>query len=260
MHLIDTHTHLDAPEFSRDRRQVLDRAIAAGVQRMVVVGIACDHWQAQWQLVQSDCHLHAAFGVHPMYLDQHRSEQVEDLRQWLEQLAGDSRLCALGEFGLDYFIENPDRPLQQYWFEAQLKLAEAFQLPALLHVRRAHDVAIATLKRLAPSRGGIIHAFTGSYEQAREYMKLGFCIGLGGAPTWPQAHRLHRMVQALPLEAIVLETDSPDMAPAMHPNQRNTPANLVDIAQALATLRNMPLEELAAASTENACRLFGWDK
>lgn len=128
----------------------------------------------------------------------------------------------------------------------------------LLHVRRAHAATIATLKRFRLRRGGIVHAFAGSYEEAREYIKLGFRLGLGGAATWPQAKRLRKVVAELPLEAIVLETDAPDMAPSMHAHQRNSPEYLPDICNALARLRDMDAAELAEASSRNAEQLFGW--
>ena len=125
-------------------------------------------------------------------------------------------------------------------------------------MRRAHAATIATLKRQRLKRGGIIHAFAGSYEEAREYLRLGFKLGLGGAPTWPQALRLRKMVAQLPAEAIVLETDAPDMAPAMYPSLRNSPEHLPAICTALAELRGVTPEELAAASSRNAAELFGW--
>lgn len=258
MHLIDTHTHLDFPDFDADRNELLARSRALGVEQMVILGVHQANWQRLWQLVQSDRGLYAAFGLHPVYLQQHAPEHLGELRDWLERLAGHPQLCAVGEFGLDYFLEQLDRQHQQVLFEEQLKLAAEFALPALLHVRRAHAQTIATLKRYRLKRGGIIHAFAGSYEEAREYLKLGFKLGLGGAPTWPQALRLRQVVARLPLDAIVLETDSPDMAPAMHPNQRNSPEFLPDICSALAELRGICAEELATASSRNAAELFGW--
>lgn len=258
MHLIDTHTHLDFPDFDSDRRELLGRCRATGVERLVVLGVHQANWQRVWDLVQAEDGLYAAFGLHPVYLDEHRPEHLNELGDWLARYAGHPKLCAVGEFGLDYFLENLDRERQQQLFEAQLKLAIEFELPALLHVRRAHAATIATLKRLKPTRGGIIHAFAGSYEEAREYLKLGFKLGLGGAPTWPQALRLRKVVAQLPLEAIVLETDAPDMAPAMQPNQRNSPEYLPDICQALAELRGISADELASTSSHNAAELFGW--
>jgi TatD DNase family protein len=258
MQLIDTHTHLDFPDFDADRAELLTRSRAAGVAKLVVLGVYRDNWQRLWDLVQCNEGLYAAFGLHPVFLEQHRAEHLDELRAWLQRLAGHPRLCAVGEFGLDYYVETLDRQRQQTLFEAQLGLAAEFELPALLHVRRAHAPTIAALKRIRLKRGGIIHAFAGSYEEAREYIRLGFRLGLGGAPTWPQALRLRKVIPRLPLESIVLETDSPDMAPAMHPGVRNSPEHLPDICAALAELRGMPATELASASSRNAAELFGW--
>jgi len=258
MPLIDTHTHLDFPDFDADRAAILARCRAQGVERLVVLGVHQANWQRVWDLVQAEDSLYAAFGLHPVYLAEHRPEHLSELHDWLTRCAGHRNLCAVGEFGLDYFLEQLDRAQQQQLFEAQLKLAIEFELPALLHVRRAHAATIATLKRLKPARGGIIHAFAGSYEEAREYLKLGFKLGLGGAPTWPQALRLRKVAAQLPLDAIVLETDSPDMAPAMHPNQRNSPEYLPDICTALAELRGISADQLASASSRNAADVFAW--
>ena len=258
MQLIDTHTHLDFPDFDADRPQVLARSRALGVKQMVVLGVYQSNWQRLWDLVQTDSQLYAAFGLHPVYLDDHRPEHVIELGQWLSRLAQHPQVCAVGEIGLDYFLPELDRDGQQQLFEAQLQLAADFQLPALLHVRRSHAQVIATLKRIRLKRGGIIHAFAGSREEAREYIKLGFKLGLGGAATWPQALRLRKVMVDLPLEAIVLETDSPDMAPAMYPNQRNSPEHLPDICQALAEVVGVSPERLAEATTANACEVFGW--
>ena len=258
MQLIDSHTHLDFPDFDADRVQLLARSRAMGVERMVVLGVYQSNWQRLWDLVQTDSQLYAAFGLHPVYVDQHRPEHVSELGEWLNRLAGHPQLCAVGEIGLDFFLPELDRDAQQQLFEAQLKLASDFQLPALLHVRRSHAQVIATLKRFRLQRGGIIHAFAGSREEAREYIKLGFKLGLGGAATWPQALRLRKVIADLTLDSIVLETDSPDMAPAMYPNQRNSPEHLPDICQALAEVVGVSPERLAETSTANARELFGW--
>ena len=258
MGLIDSHTHLDFPDFDADRTQLLARSRASGVEQMVVLGVYQHNWQRLWDLVQTDSQLYAAFGLHPVYLNEHRPEHVLELGQWLSRLAGHPQLCAVGEIGLDYFLPELDREGQQQLFEAQLQLAADFQLPALLHVRRSHAQVIATLKRFRLQRGGIIHAFAGSREEAPEYLKLGFKLGLGGAATWPQALRLRKVIVDLPLDAIVLETDSPDMAPAMYPNQRNSPEHLPDICQALAEVMGISPERLAETSTANARELFGW--
>jgi TatD DNase family protein len=256
--LIDSHTHLDFPDFDEDRQALLAESRALGVRRMVVLGVYQANWQRVWDLVKSDPDLHAAFGLHPVYLDEHRPEDLRELAEWLTRLAGHRQLCAVGEIGLDYFIETLDRERQQTLFDAQLQLAADFNLPALIHVRRSHAAVIATLKRFKLKRAGIIHAFAGSKEEAREYIKLGFKLGLGGAATWPQALRMHRVLAELPLESVVLETDSPDMAPAMFPGQRNSPAHLPAICSALAAIMAISPERLAAVSTANACELFNW--
>ena len=258
MALIDTHTHLDFPDFDVDRSTVVANCRAVGVERVVVLGVFQANWQRVWDLVQSDAGLYAALGMHPLYLDDHLPEHLRELGDWLTRLKGHPRLCAVGEIGLDYFVETLDRERQQQLFESQLQLAADFNLPALIHVRRSHAAVIATLKRQKLQRGGIIHAFAGSREEAREYIKLGFKLGLGGAATWPQALRMHRVLPELPLDSVVLETDAPDMAPAMYPNQRNSPEYLPDICMALAQLMGIAADDLAAASTRNAYELFNW--
>ena len=258
MELIDTHTHLDFPDFDADRQALLADSRALGVRRIVVLGVYQANWQRVWDLVQNDPDLHAAFGLHPVYLEDHRPEDLRELADWLTRLAGHRQVCAVGEIGLDYFIETLDRERQQALFEAQLQLAADFHLPALIHVRRSHAAVIATLKRFRLKRAGIIHAFAGSKEEAREYIKLGFKLGLGGAATWPQALRMHRVLAELPLDCVVLETDSPDMAPVMFPGQRNSPAHLPAICGALAQIMAISPEQLATVSTANACELFNW--
>ncbi len=258
MALIDTHTHLDFPDFDADRETLLANCRALGVERVVVLGVYQRNWQRVWDLVQSDDGLFAALGLHPLYIDEHLPAHLTELGDWLARLQGHPKLCAVGEIGLDYFVESLDRERQQQVFDAQLQLAADFKLPALLHVRRSHAATIATLKRFKLERAGIIHAFAGSREEAREYIKLGFKLGLGGAATWPQALRMHRVIAELPLDSVVLETDSPDMAPAMYPHLRNSPEHLPDICMALAQLMKLRADDLADASTRNARELFNW--
>ena len=258
MRLIDTHTHLDFPDFDEDRPGLLAQAQAVGVERMVVLGVERGNWQRVWNGVKADARLVAALGLHPVYLDTHRPEHLGQLREWLERLAGDPQLCAVGEFGLDYYLPELDRERQQALFEAQLQMAADFELPALLHVRRSHAPVTAALKRFKLKRAGVIHAFSGSREEAREYLRLGFKLGLGGAATWPQALRLRKVIAELPLDSVVLETDSPDMAPAMYPGQRNSPVHLPDICVVLAEIMGCTPDALAEASSANACELFNW--
>ncbi|MCJ0876067.1 TatD family hydrolase [Pseudomonas sp. JI-2] len=258
MQLIDTHTHLDFEMFDNDRAQVIARARNAGVERIVVLGVHAANWQRVWQLACDEPSMHAALGLHPVFLEEHQDAHVQQLRDWLERLRGEPKLCAVGEIGLDYYIDNPDIERQQRLLEAQLALAADFSLPVLLHVRRAHAPMIATLKRYKLERSGVIHAFSGSWEEAREYLRLGFRLGLGGAGTWPQAQRMHRVLRQLPLEAIVLETDAPDIPPAGHAGERNSPELLPEICRRLADLKGIDAHALAAASYRNSCELFGW--
>nr|WP_258188745.1 TatD family hydrolase [Stutzerimonas stutzeri] len=256
--MIDTHTHLDFEMFDDDRAQVIARARNAGVERIVVLGVHAANWQRVWQLACDEPSMHAALGLHPVFLEEHQDAHVQQLRDWLERLRGEPKLCAVGEIGLDYYIDNPDIERQQRLLEAQLALAADFSLPVLLHVRRAHAPMIATLKRYKLERSGVIHAFSGSWEEAREYLRLGFRLGLGGAGTWPQAQRMHRVLRQLPLEAIVLETDAPDIPPAGHAGERNSPELLPEICRRLADLKGIDAHALAAASYRNSCELFGW--
>ncbi|WP_074756019.1 TatD family hydrolase [Pseudomonas abietaniphila] len=256
--LIDTHTHLDFDDFDADRQAVLTHCQQLGVERVVVLGVYQRNLQRVWDLALSEPQVYAALGLHPIYLDEHLPEHLQDLRDRLAAVAGHPKLAAVGEIGLDYYVESLDRERQQTVFDSQLQMAADFNLPALLHVRRSHADTIATLKRFKLKRGGIVHAFAGSREEAKAYIKLGFKLGLGGAATWPQALRMHRVIAELPLDSVVLETDSPDMAPAMYPGQRNSPEHLPDICTALSDLMNISAERLAHASTLNAKEVFGW--
>lgn len=255
---IDTHTHLDFADFDGDRQAVLADSDRLGVRRLLVMGVTRSNWDTLWTLVENDPRLYAAFGLHPVFLDEHQPEDLQHLRDRLERHAGDPRCCAVGEFGLDYYIEEPDRERQQQLFEAQLQIAADVDLPVLLHVRRAHAPVVAALKRYQLRRAGIIHAFSGSYEEAREYIRLGFKLGMGGAATWPQAKRMHRVIAQLPAESLVLETDCPDMAPAFRPYQRNSPQNLPQICARLAELRGETAQQFARQCLHNTCELFGW--
>lgn len=260
MQLIDTHTHLDFEMFDHDRAQVIARSQDAGVERIVVLGVHEANWQRVWQLACEQPNVYAALGLHPVFIEEHRDEHVQQLRDWLQRLHGNAKLCAIGEIGLDYYVEDPNVERQHELLDAQLALAADFALPVLLHVRRAHAPMIATLKRHGLARAGVVHAFSGSWEEAREYLRLGFKLGLGGAGTWPQAQRMHRVLKQLPLDAIVLETDAPDIPPAGYAGERNSPELLPDICRMLADLKGVSAEELAAASYRNSCELFGWPR
>ena len=251
MELFDTHCHIDVPEFAADRDAVLARTRAAGVRRMVVPAIDAAGWADLINLCRREDGLYPALGMHPIYIEQHLDQHVDELRDWIER----ERPVAIGEIGLDFYIKDTDRARQQAIFEAQLSVAEAFQLPVLVHVRKAHDQVLQSLKRFKLP-GGIAHAFNGSMPQAEQYLALGFKFGFGGMLTYERSNKLRRLARELPLESIVLETDAPDMSPAKHHGERNSPEYLPQVALALAQLRGLSAEEVASITTANACSLF----
>ena len=201
----------------------------------------------------SEAHDDVSFsvGVHPCHTDA-GEPALDDLLA----LAAHPKVVAIGEIGLDYFIEDLDRERQQHYFEAQLELAREFELPVIVHGRRAFDAVIATLRRFMPLRG-VVHSFAGSEEQAEQLYKLGFMLGIGGPVTYERAQRLRRLVAAMPIEQLLLETDSPDQPDSQWRGQRNEPARLPVVLEAIAALRGESPESIAQATTANAERLFG---
>lgn len=249
--LIDSHCHLDAPEFDADRAAVLARARAAGVVAQIIPAVTAASFEQLAQLSAAEADLHAAFGLHPMFLSQHRPEHLTAVR---ERLASGAAV-AVGECGLDFFVEGLDPDLQREYFIAQVELAREFQLPLVLHARRAVEEAIATLRRIG-GVSGVVHSYSGSEEQARQLWKLGFCLGIGGPVTFERAQRLRRIVADMPIEFLLLETDAPDQPDQWHRGQRNEPALLPAIAATIAELRGVSIAEIARATSANARRLF----
>lgn len=245
--LIDTHCHLDAAEFDVDREEVAARASAAGVTTIVVPAVERANFAAVSSVCREFPHCRPAYGIHPMYVDRAREEDLDALRATLQR----EPAVAIGEIGLDAFIEPRDDKSQSWWYGSQLKLAREFDLPVLLHVRRAVDLILKELRRIAVP-GGIAHAFNGSRQQAEEFIKLGFKLGFGGAMTHPRATKLRDLAATLPLDSLVLETDAPDIPPEWLNRQRNEPAELPRIAAVLAELRGMDVRDVIAATTANA--------
>ena len=253
--LIDTHCHLDAAEFDADRAQVLAQARAAGVDWIVLPAVEAANFDAVARLAHTGPGCAYALGIHPMYVDRARPEDLGLLRARLEAAIDDPRLVAIGEIGLDHFVPGLDRERQAWFLTEQLKLAREFELPVLLHVRRSQDSLLAALRRARPP-GGIAHAFNGSLQQARGYLDLGFALGFGGAFTFERALRIRTLVTELPDDAHVLETDAPDMAPAWLHRERNSPEQLPRIARAFAGLRGVPLAQAVAVTARNALRVL----
>jgi len=252
MQFIDSHCHLDFSEFDTSRNETLRQARAAGVNDIVIPGVTADAWSSLLNLVESDQNLHAALGLHPCFMAKHTQA---DLKR-LESLLATEQVCAVGEIGLDLFIPEANLEQQLLYLQAQLALAKQFNLPVLLHVRKAHDQMLKQLRSIKLEQGGIVHAFSGSEQQARQYLDLGFKLGLGGTVTYERAKKVRRFVQELPLESFVLETDSPDMPLDGYQGEINQPAQVRKVAEVIAELRQIPVEEVAAITTQQSKSLL----
>ena len=251
MRLFDSHSHLDAQEFDADRGAVLLRAREAGVVEQLIPAVSRSGFEALRELCRSNEGLYPAYGLHPMYLDEHQDTDLAVLREWI--IAEQPR--AIGECGLDFFVEGLDADKQRRIFRFHCELAREFQLPLVLHARRAVEEVTQTLKAHA-APPSIVHSFSGSEEQARQLFSMGHCIGIGGPITYERAQRLRRIVQGMPLEFLVMETDAPDQPDASHRGLRNEPSRLPNVLHTLATLRAEPIEAIAEASRANVRRLL----
>ena len=249
--IFDSHCHLDDPEFDADRDAVVARALAAGVRGQLVPAIDRGTWEKTRAACAAAPGLHAAYGLHPLLLDKHRPEHLDDLPDWIAR----EQPKAIGECGLDYFVEDLDPDTQRFYFRRQLEIAREHDLPVVVHARRAFEEAIGELRRL-PGLRGVVHSYAGSEEQARQLFAMGFCIGLGGPVTYERARRIRRVATSMPLEFLLLETDAPDQPDAGRRGQRNEPAFLKTVLECIAQLRGVEAEVVAKASSENASRLF----
>jgi TatD DNase family protein len=252
MRLVDSHCHLDAEEFDVDRDGVIGRARAAGVDRQVVPAVDAAGWSKLRGVCAGVEGLFPAYGLHPIALATHRPEHLATLRDWVER----ERPVAIGECGLDFYIDGLDENAQQRYFDGQLRLARDHGLPVIVHARRAVEAVIAAIRRVGNLRG-VVHSFPGSPEQARQLWDAGFMIGLGGPVTYERANRLRRLAATMPLEHLLLESDAPDQPDAQWRGQRNEPARVAFVAHTIAALRGEKVESVAAATTANAERLFG---
>ena len=249
--LIDTHCHLDAAEFAADRQAVVDAARAAGVGAFVVPAVSPESCAEVRNLAASLPACWPAYGLHPLYLEPLVLDAATALRDFLAtELSGARPPVAIGETGLDYYVPGYDAERQKTFFLAQLRLAREFDLPVIVHVRRAVDDVLACLRRVRV-RGGIAHAFNGSRQQAEHFIALGFKLGFGGAMTYSGSSRIRRLAAELPLSSLVLETDAPDIPPSWCPQGRSEPAFLVRYAEELAALRNVDVAAVRAATSQN---------
>ena len=253
MRLIDTHCHLDNDRFSPDRIEVIDNCHKHGITKMVVPATNASGWLQLLMLCETQKGLYPALGLHPMFIAQHKDKDIKSLQKWIVDHR--QQVVAVGEIGLDYYDKQLDRKRQQKLFEAQLQISQENDLPVILHVRKAHDRVLKTLKR-NPVKGGIVHAFSGSEQQAERYIDMGFKLGFGGTMTYDNSRRIHTLAANLPLESIVLETDAPDMVVSSHHGERNSPEYLVEILAALVALRKESKKEIAKQTTQNAINVL----
>lgn len=251
---IDTHCHLDVEEFDADRDLVVARARDAGISMMVIPAVAA----AAFARVKDCAHRYGfayALGIHPLYVDRAQEDDIERLRDAVAAALGDERFVAIGEIGLDNYVETPGRERQQWFYAEQLRLARRFDLPVILHVRRSADDLLKYLRRIEV-RGGVAHAFNGSADQAKRLAARGFRLGFGGAMTYDGSLRIRRFAATLPDDAWVLETDAPDIPPQwlrQGPTLRNEPHELARIGAVMAQLRGIERADVAGANRSNAC-------
>jgi TatD DNase family protein len=248
--LFDSHAHLDAAEFDPDRPEVLRRARDAGVGELLVPAVTAGGWPKLHELCAADPGLHPAYGLHPCFLSQHADDDLARLADWLDGHPA----AAVGECGLDRCEADFERQLRL--LRGHFELARRFDLPLVLHARRAFAQVIEALRAFGKPLRGVVHSFSGSLEQAHELSRIGFFVGIGGPVTHERAQRLRRTVASLPIGCVLLETDAPDQPGSRHRGQRNEPAFLVDVLESVAALRREDPGELARQTTANARRLF----
>lgn len=253
MQLLDSHCHIDLPVFKDDLPELLKSSRDSGVSEMILPGVCQSGWQNLLKLCAREPGLFPAIGLHPMYLNHHTPDHLRELAHHIAS----KPLVALGEIGLDYFVTGVDQQKQQELFEAQLQLAKINRLPILLHVRKAHDKVLATLRRHHLPNGGIVHAFSGSLQQAKQYIEMGFKISFCGTVTYDRAKKIRRLAQDLDLHDIVIETDAPDLPPARNHGERNVPANLFQVVECLATLRGQSKELIGQVTRKNGQQVLG---
>ena len=252
MESIDTHCHLDFAEFDHDRDQVLLKARANGVINFIVPAVKRASWLSLIEFCSHIDDIYYALGLHPMFFADHKPNDLKELGAFVKEYSP----LAVGEIGLDFYADHASKQQQIEYFEQQLEIASDAALPVILHVRKAHEEILASLKKIRVV-GGIVHAFNGSLQQAERYQSLNFKFGFGGMLTYERSNKLRKLAKELPLETIVLETDSPDMTVSQHHGERNSPEYLPHCLHALAQVREQSADIIAMQTTANAQQIFG---
>ena len=253
--LFDSHCHLDFPQFEGKVDQILGLCEDAGIKGIVIPGVKRDGWLKIRQITAQSPICHTALGLHPMFVDEHQESYLHDLEMALSV----GPIAAIGEIGLDYYHSKANRKEQLKYFDAQLSIAKEASLPVLLHVRKAHDEVLLYLKNQNFAKGGIVHAFNGSLNQAERYIGMGFKLGFGGAMTYQRAAKLRNMASTLPLGSIVLETDAPDMPPSTCKSPYTTPLHLFDNFRCLVGLRQEAALSIGQQTTANVESVLNFD-
>ena len=249
--IFETHAHYDDPAFDRDRDRLITLLKDEGVAPIVNIGASIETTKSTIELAHRYDHVYAAIGVHPSDCGDLTEKDIE----WLLDLSSDEKVVAIGEIGLDYHYDEPDREIQKKWFKRQLELAEDTSLPIVVHSR---DAAQDTFDIIREFRGlrGVIHCFSYSVEFAREYVKMGYYIGVGGVVTFKNGRKLHEVVREIPLESIFVETDAPYLSPEPYRGRRNSSAFIPYIIERIADLKNVSYETVESAVYENAADLY----
>ena len=252
--LFDTHVHLNAEQYKEDLVEVIERAQSEGVVNMIVVGFDRPTIEKAIALVEQYDFLYAAVGWHPV----DAIDMTEADLEWIEELAAHPKVVALGEMGLDYYWDKSPKEIQKEVFRKQIALAKRVKLPIIIHNREATQDIVNILKEEgAKEVGGVMHCFSGSEEIAKECMEMNFYISFGGPVTFKNAKKVKEVAAEIPLDRLLIETDCPYLTPHPFRGKRNEPAHVKLVAEAIALLKNLPFEEIANVTTENAKKLFG---
>ncbi len=252
--IFETHAHYDDEAFDEDRDSIIDSLLQAGVGTVVNVGASIGSSSTTLKLAGKYSFIYAAVGVHPS----ETGELNEDNFAWLKEAVRMPKVVAVGEIGLDYYWDTPEHGIQKKWFERQMELAKEVKLPAIIHSRDAAQDTFEMIKAAGlRETGGVIHCFSYGKDMAKNYLDMGFYLGIGGVVTFKNAKKLKEVVEYAPLEAILLETDSPYLAPEPNRGQRNSSHNLIYVAREIAALKGIDYEDVIAATEENARKLYG---
>ena len=255
MKLIDSHCHIDDDRLDATREQVMQRAAEQGVKQIVVPATTAERWQKIRLLCRQDPRLLPAYGLHPMFIEQHQKEHLQQLESWIKQESP----IAVGECGLDFFEGSETEAWQTELFVGQIAIANQYELPLIIHARKSLDKVISLLRRHA-HHGGVIHSFSGSEQQAKQLIDLNFCLGIAATVSFDRARRLRQVVSSVPMESLLIESDAPDQSGPQHRGQLNEPGFITEHLVTIAELRQLDVEAAAKALNQNCERLFGLPK